>query len=150
MKIKGCWSINQELPLISILIRITNPINQINIIKSALLDTAFSGYCALDSNTISTLNLPKVGGGKAFTAMGEISYENYLGIIDILTPEQTPVKRIELLYQDRQSLSNLIEPTDQSIIIQNFNLNLLGIKAIYQSDWMVLSSKNLICMVDLT
>jgi len=138
------------MPLVSTLIRITNPINQINIIKSALMDTAFSGYCALDTNTISTLNLSKIGGGKAFTAMGEINYENYLGIIDILTPEQTPVKRIELLDQDRKSLSNIIQQNDQSIIIQNFNLILLGIKAIYQSDWMLMSSKNLICMVDIT
>ncbi len=107
LKIKGCWSINPDMPLVSILIRITNPLNQMNIIKSALMDTAFSGYCALDTNTISTLNLSKIGGGKAFTAMGEINYENYLGIIDILTPEQTPVKRIELLDQDRKSLSNI-------------------------------------------
>ena len=148
MKVKCWWLIDPIHKLIPIFIRITNPENNLSMIKSALFDTAYSGYCGLDYDTIKTLKLPKIGGGKARTVAGDVDFENYFGIIDILTPEQSPIKRIELIEEDKEQLKELLKIDKQSIIIQKLDLTLLGMKAICQSNWVIISSENLFGMLE--
>lgn len=135
MDILGGWKIDPQLQIFRIPVRISNPETKVTLVKYCIFDTGFTGYFGLDKESISLLNLPKIGRGKGVTVSGLIEYDNYNGIVEIVDQEQKVI--IKILNKTRQDeiKSNEIIP------IQEFGIPIVGIKSICQTSWLILSER---------
>ena len=140
MNIKQCWQMEELLQVFRIPIRISNPGSDHSEIKYCLFDTGFSGYLGLEKDTIDALNLPKTGEGRALTVQGIITYENYSGIAEIVNENQEILETISNSEEKNDSEKNIIP-------IQEFNVPILGMKAICQFSWFILSEQKIICLL---
>ncbi len=141
MDIQKCWELEDTLQVFRIPLRITNPQSNVSIIRFCIFDTGFSGYLGLDKDAIAALNLPQAGTGKTMTVKGLMDYKNYEGTGEIVDAEQKILQKIK----------NLDSPEDNSqatIIIQEFNFPILGMKSICQFSWLILSEKKIICLLE--
>lgn len=77
MNIVGGWKLDPQLQIFRIPVRISNPETKVTLVKYCIFDTGFTGYFGLDKESISLLNLPKIGRGKGVTVSGLIEYDNY-------------------------------------------------------------------------
>jgi len=138
MNILGGWKLDPQLQIFRIPVRISNPETKVTLVKYCMFDTGFTGYFGLDKESISLLNLPKIGRGKGVTVSGLIEYDNYNGIIEIVDQEQKVV--IKILNKTKQDEIKL----DEIIPIQEFGIPIIGIKSICQISWLILSEREAI------
>ena len=138
MNIVGGWKLDPQLKIFRIPVRISNPGTKVTLVKYCIFDTGFTGYFGLDKESISLLNLPKIGRGKGVTVSGLIEYDNYNGIIEIVDQEQKVV--IKILNKTKQDEIKL----DEIIPIQEFGIPIIGIKSICQISWLILSEREAI------
>ncbi|QEE15542.1 hypothetical protein DSAG12_01368 [Promethearchaeum syntrophicum] len=138
MEVAIAWKIEKQTKTFRIPIRVFNPSTNISIIKYFIFDTGFSGYLALDKKTINQLGLERIGLGKAMTVNGLIEYNSYFGKAEFLDENETKLSPIE--ETTSSSKTNLIIP------IQEFNVNLIGMKSIIQKSWMILHSE-ILCLL---
>lgn len=136
MDILGGWQIDSQFGIYRIPIRISHPETNISIIKYCLFDTGFTGYLGLDKESVSLLNLPKVGQGKGMTVKGLIEYENFQGIIEIIDQERKTLVKIFNKDKDEGEKAESIVP------IQEFGIPIIGIKSIRQFSWLILFEKD--------
>lgn len=138
MNILGGWKLDPQLQIFRIPVRISNPETKVTLVKYCMFDTGFTGYFGLDKESISLLNLPKIGRGKGVTVSGLVEYDNYNGIIEIVDQEQKVV--IKILNKTKQDEIKL----DEIIPIQEFGIPIIGIKSICQISWLILSEREAI------
>ena len=138
MEIAIAWKIEEQTKTFRIPIRVFNPSTNISIIKYFIFDTGFSGYLALDKKTINQLGLERIGLGKAMTVNGLIEYNSYLGQAEFIDEKDAKLSVIE------ETTSEV--KTKQIIPIQEFNINLIGMKSILQKSWVILHSK-ILCLL---
>ena len=139
MNIVGGWKLDPQLQIFRIPVRISNPETKVTLVKYCIFDTGFMGYFGLDKESISLLNLPKIGRGKGVTVSGLIEYDNYNGIIEIVDQEQKAnIKILNKAIQQDEIKSGEIIP------IQEFGIPIIGIKSICQISWLILSERDAI------
>ncbi len=138
MEIAVAWNIEEQTNTFRIPIRVFNPTTNISIIKYFIFDTGFSGYLALDKETINQLGLERIGLGKAMTVNGLIEYNSYLGKAEFIDEKNGKLSTIE-------ELTSTLK-TNHNIPIQEFNINLIGMKSILQNSWLILKSK-VLCLL---
>ena len=138
MEIAVAWNIEEQTNTFRIPIRVFNPTTSISIIKHFIFDTGFSGYLALDKETINQLGLERIGLGKAMTVNGLIEYNSYLGQAEFIDEKDGKLSSIEEI--------NSTLKTNHTIPIQEFNINLIGMKSILQNSWLILKSK-VLCLL---
>ena len=92
----------------------------------------------MDKKTINQLGLERIGLGKAMTVNGLIEYNSYLGQAEFIDEKDAKLSVIE------ETTSEL--KTKQIIPIQEFNINLIGMKSILQKSWVILHSK-ILCLL---
>ncbi len=140
MSIQKCWGLDDSLQVFRIPLRITNPESNVSIIRYCIFDTGFSGYLGLDKDAISALNLPQAGTGKAMTVKGLMDYKNFECFGEVVDADQMTLRQIKNL--------ELPDNTSQTpILIQEFNIPILGMKSICQFSWLILSEKKIICLL---
>ena len=141
MNILSGWQIDKNLGVFRIPIRITHPITKLSVLKYCLFDSGFSGYLGLDKAIIKLLGLTKIGQGKGLTVTGLIEYENFEGIIEIVSQDQKVIGRIINKEISIKNTENIIIP------IQEFDIPIIGIKSILQFSWLLLSDKKAIFLL---
>lgn len=129
------------------MVRITNPKTSINVIKSCIFDTGFTGYFGLDDKILQDLNLKKISQGKGYTVFGAITYDNYLCKVEILKPDKTPIKTIKINKDEISQLPKEYQNKNEFIIAQKFDIPLIGMRAIIQFNWLIIKAKKIICMI---
>lgn len=127
------WKLDPDLNIFRVPIRIINPVTQKSLITHCLFDTGFSGYAGLDKETIASLDLESIGHGKGVTVSGVIEYNNYIAIIEIVNLEETTVAQIFNKDHEKELENKFLIP------IQEFDIPILGIKAIKQFSWLIQS-----------
>lgn len=125
MNIVGGWKRDPQLQIFRIPVRISNPETKVTLVKYCIFNTGFTGYFGLDKESISLLNLPKIGRGKGVTVSGLIEYDNYNGIVEIVNQEQKAIIKILNKTKQEEIKSGEIIP------IQEFGIPIIGIKSIY-------------------
>lgn len=138
MNILGGWKLDPQLQIYRIPVRISNPETKVTLVKYCIFDTGFTGYIGLDKESITLLNLPKIGRGKGVTVSGLIEYDNYNGIVEIVDQEQRAI--IKILNKTKQEEIKSVE----IIPIQEFGIPIIGIKSICQISWLILSEREAI------
>jgi predicted aspartyl protease len=132
--------------------RVTNPETKVSKVTWCIFDSGFTGYLSLDERTMRDLNLNRAGKGRAHTVTGNVDYETFFGIAEIIDENQ---KTIVTLQQDERMV--LHEPgievgighTDPAIIpIQQFRHSLFGMQSIQQFSWLIVAEKKMLCLVE--
>jgi predicted aspartyl protease len=139
MDVHKCWAFEEELKIYRIPLRITNIASNISMIKYCLFDTGFSGYIALDSETIQALKLPQKGTGNGITVGGQFNYNNYAAKVELVDENQETIAVIKNVEEDRNDTNELM--------IQEFTIPIIGIRAINQFSWLVLSERKVLCLL---
>ena len=138
--IRKCWHLDEQLQVYRIPLRIINPTTRVSIVVNCLFDPGFSAYLGLDSYSIAALNLTNIGSGKALTVSGLIEYSNYQAFAEIIDENQMVIEQI-------QNLESAEGPETEFLIIQEFNIPILGIKAINQFSWFILGKQKVLCLI---
>lgn len=140
MKISTAWKKEPILNAFRIPMRIINPKTQVSVIKYCLFDTGFSGYLGLMKDVILQLGLNKIGTGKGIGVNGVISYNTFDGIIEFVSEEKATLFTLK---------GNQQKNGTKYIPVQEFGINIIGMKAIMQKSWIILHDRNVLCMIDL-
>jgi hypothetical protein len=109
-----------------------------------LFDTGYSGYLGLDKDTINALNLPNIGRGKGITVKGIIDYNNYAGTMEIVDENG---KSIELIKNIDNSEDQKDQKKENLVVIQEFDIPIMGIKSIKQFSWLILGTEKVIYLI---
>ena len=141
MDLRKCWRLDENFQVYRIPLRIINPQTRVSLVITCLFDLGFSGYLGLDSESIAALNLPKIGSGKALTISGLVDYDNYQSFAEIVDENQASIGQV-------QNLEAETDPATEPILIQAFNMPILGLKAINQFSWLILGQQKMLCMLE--
>jgi len=139
MDVISAWKRESTTGTFRIPIKIMNPVTNVSILKYCLYDTGFSGYLGLDDETIRVLGLKQIGIGKALAAKGLLEYATFLGRADLIDEKNATIGEIHSNSEDK------IERDD--IPIQEFDINIVGLKAIVQFNWLILGDKDVLCLL---
>jgi predicted aspartyl protease len=143
MQLVHSWIIDEKLDAFFISIRVRNPITQKSIIKWCLFDTGFTGYLGLDKATLNELGLKHVGTGDAMTIAGKVSFTTYSGVIEIMKDATTTLKHVHA------GDENVEDGNGSIVLIQELPIPMVGIKTIQEFNWLLVSEKKLLCLVDI-
>jgi predicted aspartyl protease len=139
MDIVSAWGRESTTGTFRIPVKIINPNSNTIIVKYCLFDTGFSGYLGLDKETIKDLGLKQIGIGKALTANGLLDYSTFLGKAELIDQKNDSIGGITSILEDKIEKKN--------IPVQEFEINIIGIKAIVQFNWLILGDKDILCIL---
>jgi predicted aspartyl protease len=143
MQLVHSWIIDEKLDAFFISIRVQSPTTRKSIMKWCLFDTGFTGYLGLDKATLDELGLKKVGTGDAMTITGKISFTTYAGTVEIMKDAIVTLKQVHANKND-----GIVEE-NPTIPIQELKLPMVGMKLIQQFNWLIISEKKMLCLVDI-